>query len=105
MVTALEPIRKASGLKQVVVLTYVAVLGAGQCAMNELFDETQALLDDKPLDGVICCTLSDKKHYPMLSNACSVIDVSEPDGYSVEEWKMIYETKKIMAGDMNSELM
>lgn len=50
MVTALEPIRKAFGLKQVVVSTYQAVSGAGQSAVNELLEETRAALDDKPLD-------------------------------------------------------
>lgn len=103
MVTALEPIRKAFGLKQVVVSTYQAVSGAGQSAVNELLDETRAALDDKPLDPQILPTAGDKKHYPIAFNALPQIDVFEPDGYSHEEWKMIHETKKIMAGDMNSD--
>ena len=99
MVTALEPIRKAFGLKQVVVSNYQAVSGAGQSAVNELLDETRAALDDKPLDPQILPTAGDKKHYPIAFNALPQIDVFEPDGYSHEEWKMIHETKKIMEDD------
>lgn len=70
MVTALEPIRKAFGLKQVVVSTYQAVSGAGQSAMNELFDETQAALDDKPLEPKILPTASDKNTIRLPSMPC-----------------------------------
>ncbi|MCI1987244.1 MAG: aspartate-semialdehyde dehydrogenase [Lactobacillus sp.] len=103
MVTALEPIRKAFGLERVMVSTYQAVSGAGQRALNEMFAEAQAYLDDDvtKVTPEILPAGGDKKHYQMAFNLLPQIDVFEDDGYSHEEWKMIHETKKIMMGDMD----
>ena len=103
MVVALEPIRQAFGLNQIIVSTYQAASGAGQSALNELRQETQDYLDGKDMqaDAKILPTKGDKKHYPLAFNLLPQIDVFEDDGYSHEEWKMIHETKKIMQGDMN----
>ncbi|WP_318765668.1 aspartate-semialdehyde dehydrogenase [Lactiplantibacillus carotarum] len=103
MVVALEPIRKAFGLKRVIVSTYQAVSGAGNRALQELHDETQAYLDGKDMEAHILPTAGDKKHYPIAFNALPQIDVFEEDGYTHEEWKMIHETKKIMLNDMDSK--
>lgn len=103
MVVALEPIRKALGLKRVIVSTYQAVSGAGNRALQELHDETQAYLDGKDMEAHILPTAGDKKHYPIAFNALPQIDVFEEDGYTHEEWKMIHETKKIMLDDMDSK--
>ncbi|WP_338208726.1 aspartate-semialdehyde dehydrogenase [Lactiplantibacillus paraxiangfangensis] len=103
MVVALEPIRKAFGLKRVIVSTYQAVSGAGNRALKELRDETQAYLDGKDMEAHILPVSGDKKHYPIAFNALPQIDVFEEDGYTHEEWKMIHETKKIMSGDMDSK--
>ncbi|MFD1421023.1 aspartate-semialdehyde dehydrogenase [Lactiplantibacillus songbeiensis] len=104
MVVALEPIRKAFGLKRVIVSTYQAVSGAGNRALKELRDETQAYLDGKEMEAHILPVSGDKKHYPIAFNALPQIDVFEEDGYTHEEWKMIHETKKIMCdGDMDSK--
>jgi len=45
MMVALEPIRQAIGLKQIIVSTYQAASGAGQSALNELYTEAQDFLD------------------------------------------------------------
>ncbi|AVK60883.1 aspartate-semialdehyde dehydrogenase [Lactobacillus sp. CBA3605] len=104
MVVALEPIRKAYGLKRVIVSTYQAVSGAGNRALQELRDETQAYLDGKDMEAHILPVAGEKKHYPIAFNALPQIDVFEEDGYTHEEWKMIHETKKIMCGgDMDSK--
>ena len=105
MVVALEPIRKKFGLKQVIVSTYQAGSGAGQAAMNELFDEARQRLDNKEMTANIFPTKGDKHHYPLAFNLLPQIDVFEDDGYSHEEWKMIHETKKIMCGDMNDSAL
>lgn len=104
MVVALEPIRQAFGLKQIIVSTYQAASGAGQSALNELRQESQDYLDGKDIqaDAKILPTKGDKKHYPLAFNLLPQIDVFEDDGYSHEEWKMIHETKKIMLNDMNA---
>ena len=104
MVVALEPIRQAFGLNQIIVSTYQAASGAGQSALNELRQETQDYLDGKDMraDAKILPTKGDKKHYPLAFNLLPQIDVFEDDGYSHEEWKMIHETKKIMLNDMDA---
>lgn len=105
MVVALEPIRQAFGLNQIIVSTYQAASGAGQSALNELRQETQDYLDGKDIqaDAKILPTKGDKKHYPLAFNLLPQIDVFEDDGYSHEEWKMIHETKKIMLNDMDAK--
>ena len=105
MVVALEPIRQAFGLNQIIVSTYQAASGAGQSALNELRQETQDYLDGKDMqaDAKILPTKGDKKHYPLAFNLLPQIDVFEDDGYSHEEWKMIHETKKIMLKDMDAK--
>lgn len=101
MMVALEPIRKAFGLKQIIVSTYQAASGAGQSALNELYSEAQDYLDGKDMSADIFPTKGDKEHYPLAFNLLPQIDVLEDNLYSHEEWKMIHETKKIMLGDMN----
>lgn len=105
MVVALEPIRQAFGLNQIIVSTYQAASGAGQSALNELRQETQDYLDGKDMqaDAKILPTKGDKKYYPLAFNLLPQIDVFEDDGYSHEEWKMIHETKKIMLNDMDAK--
>ena len=105
MVVALEPIRQAFGLNQIIVSTYQAASGAGQSALNELRQETQDYLDGKDMqaDAKILPTKGDKNHYPLAFNLLPQIDVFEDDGYSHEEWKMIHETKKIMLNDMDAK--
>lgn len=103
MVVALEPIRKAFGLKRIMVSTYQAVGGAGQRALNELAAESKAYLDGDvtKVTPEILPVSGDKKHYQMAFNLLPQIDVFEDDAYTHEEWKMIHETKKIMKGDMD----
>lgn len=50
MMVALEPIRQAYGLKRIIVSTYQAVSGAGNQAMEELKQQTQDFLDEKPVE-------------------------------------------------------
>lgn len=99
MMVALEPIRQAYGLKRIIVSTYQAVSGAGNLAMDELKQQTQAFLDGVPKDEIpanILPASGDKKHYPLAFNALPQIDVFAEEGYTYEEWKMVNETKKIM---------
>ncbi|MBS9338186.1 aspartate-semialdehyde dehydrogenase [Fructobacillus sp. M2-14] len=101
MVVALKPLAERFGLNQVIVSTYQAASGAGQSALNEFFEQSQAYLDNRRMEANILPTKGDKKHYPLAFNLLPQIDVFEDDGYTHEEWKMIHETKKIMRNDMN----
>jgi aspartate-semialdehyde dehydrogenase len=89
MVVALKPIHDAVRIKRIVVSTYQAVSGTGKKAIEELMDQTRALLTFQ--DPVV-------KVYPhqIAFNCLPQIDVFVDNGYTKEEMKMINETKKIM---------
>ncbi|MEG3017457.1 aspartate-semialdehyde dehydrogenase [Carnobacterium sp.] len=99
MMVALEPIRKAYGLSRIIVSTYQAVSGAGVSAINELKEQSQKMLNDEPVEAHILPCGGDKKHFPIAFNALPQIDVFSDAGYTYEEWKMMNETKKIMADE------
>ena len=102
MMVALEPLRQAFGLDKIIVSTYQAVSGAGAKAIAELENQVQEYLDGKPLTELTATILpsgGDKKHYPIAFNALPQIDVFGEEGYTLEEWKMINETKKIMGDE------
>ncbi len=96
MVAALEPIRQNYGLKKVVVSTYQAVSGAGLEAINEMKEQSKAILEGKEVKAEILPCGADKKHYQIAFNAIPQIDLFGENGYTFEEMKMINETKKIM---------
>ncbi len=99
MMVALEPVRKAYGLSRIIVSTYQAVSGAGVSAINELKEQSQKMLNDEPVEAHILPCGGDKKHFPIAFNALPQIDVFSDAGYTFEEWKMMNETKKIMADE------
>lgn len=99
MMVALEPVRKAYGLSRIIVSTYQAVSGAGVSAINELKEQSQKMLNDEPVEAHILPCGGDKKHFPIAFNALPQIDVFSDLGYTYEEWKMMNETKKIMADE------
>lgn len=89
MVVALKPIHDAVRIKRIVVSTYQAVSGTGKKAIEELSEQTRALLSFQ--DPVV-------KVYPhqIAFNCLPQIDVFVDNGYTKEEMKMINETRKIM---------
>ncbi|HET7629109.1 MAG TPA: aspartate-semialdehyde dehydrogenase [Bacillales bacterium] len=95
MVTGLEPIRKAFGLKKVLVSTYQAVSGAGTKAVDEMKEQSRAMLEGRSYAPEILPVKGDRKHYPIAFNAVPQIDKFQDNGYTFEEMKMINETKKI----------
>lgn len=89
MVVALNPIHKKYGIKRVVVSTYQAVSGTGKKAIDELFDQTRAMIN----------FLDYKKNvYPhrIAFNCLPHIDVFLDNDYTKEEMKMVNETRKIL---------
>lgn len=100
MMVALEPIRQKFGLERLLVSTYQAVSGAGMSAIKELEQQLKEMLAGKPASEVSATILpsgGDKKHYPLAFNALPQIDLFSDQGYTLEEWKMVNETKKIMS--------
>jgi aspartate-semialdehyde dehydrogenase len=89
MVVALEPLRRAAGLRRIVVSTYQAVAGAGQRAMQELADQLRAwAAGSPPPDPEVFPA-------PILFECLPQIGAFCASGYTVEEEKMINETRKI----------
>lgn len=96
MVVALEPLRQNFGLEKIIVSTYQAVSGAGAAAVQELEDQTQAILNGDQYEPKILPVKSAEKHYQIAFNAIPQIDTFVDNGFTYEEMKMINETKKIM---------
>ncbi len=96
MVVALEPLRQQFGLNKVIVSTYQAVSGAGAAAINELREQSQAILNGEEFTPEILPVKGDEKHYQIAFNAIPQIDKFQDNGFTFEEMKMINETKKIM---------
>lgn len=96
MVVALEPVRQAYGLKKIIVSTYQAVSGAGAAAVDELMNQTKAIIDGKEFTPEILPVSADEKKYQIAFNAIPQIDKFQDNGFTFEEMKMINETKKIM---------
>jgi aspartate-semialdehyde dehydrogenase len=92
MVVALKPIHDAAQIKRVVVSTYQATSGAGKRAMDELIQQTRALLTG---DDVVV----QKFPHQIAFNCLPHIDVFLDNGYTKEEMKMVQETKKIMGDE------
>ncbi len=93
MLVALAPLHKMGKVKRVVVSTYQAVSGAGNRAMEELFEQTKGVLNNQPYPK----NLFTKE---IAFNAIPHIDKFMEDGYTKEEWKMDYETRKILDKDI-----
>ncbi len=92
MVVALQPLHEQFRIRRIVVTTFQSVSGTGKEAMDELMEESRALLsfqEAKP------------KVYPyrIAFNCLPHIDEFLPTGYTKEEMKMVHETKKIMGDD------
>jgi aspartate-semialdehyde dehydrogenase len=96
MVAALEPLRQAFGLRRIIVSTYQAVSGAGAVAIEELKEQSKAILNDEPFTPEVLPVKSEEKHYQIAFNAIPQIDKFQDNGFTFEEMKMINETKKIM---------
>lgn len=90
LVVALEPLRQAFGLKRVIVSTYQAASGAGAEGMAELERETRrVLVEGQPAQAEFFA-------HPLPFNVIPHIDAFQPNGYTREEMKVAWETRKIM---------
>ena len=82
------PLHKANPVKRMVVSTYQAASGAGQKAMVELEEQTREILDGKK---PTCKAFP----YQIAFNVFSHNSELGPNGYNLEETKMVNETRKI----------
>lgn len=95
MVAALKPIKDRFGIEKIIVSTYQAVSGAGSRAIDDMLNQTKAVLEGKEPKCEILPVGSLPKKHQMAFNAIPQIDVFQENGFTLEEMKMINETKKI----------
>ena len=89
MVVALKPLHDLSPVRRVVVSTYQAASGAGQAAMDELYEQTGDFLAGREFEPRNFA-------HRIAFNCIPQIDVFLDDGSTKEEWKMVVETQKIL---------
>jgi aspartate-semialdehyde dehydrogenase len=89
MLVALAPIHRAAGISRINVATYQSVSGAGAKGVEELAKQTAALLNFQSIE---------KQVFPeqIAFNVLPHIDQFQENGYTREEMKMVWETRKIL---------
>jgi len=89
LVMVLKPIMKKTDLKRIIISTYQSVSGTGKNAVQELFDQTNAIISESGFQPKI---------YPhqIGFNVLPHIDVFEENDYTKEEMKLVNETRKIL---------
>jgi len=96
MVVALKPLHAAARVKRVIVSTYQAVSGAGLAGSRDLEGSTRAALAGQTYQNE-CFP------HPIAFNCIPQIGSPKHKGYTSEEMKMVYETRK-MLGDETMQI-
>jgi aspartate-semialdehyde dehydrogenase len=91
MVVALKPIHEAAGIERLVISTYQAVSGTGKRAVDELMDQTHALLHGHEIAQPEA--YAHQIAFNALPHAGSF---AEGDDHTDEERKLVNETRKIL---------
>ncbi|WP_250623837.1 aspartate-semialdehyde dehydrogenase [Pinirhizobacter soli] len=89
MLVALAPIHRAVGIERINVATYQSVSGAGRSGADELARQTAALLNFQEVEPA-------KFSKQIAFNVIPHIDDFQPNGYTKEEMKIVWETRKIL---------
>lgn len=89
LVMVLKPLHQHARVKRVVVATYQSVSGSGARAIEELDQQTRALVTGQPLSVRVF-------PYRIAFNCLPHIDAFGEMGYTGEEWKIVRETHKIL---------
>ena len=92
LVVALKPIHDAAHIERINVCTYQSVSGTGKDAVEELHAQTVALLNARTVE----CSVYPKQ---IAFNVLPHIDVFQDNGYTKEEMKIVWETRKIMGDE------
>jgi aspartate-semialdehyde dehydrogenase len=90
LVVALKPLHDEARLERIEVATYQSVSGAGREAVEELARQSIAVLSGKgPAEAHGAAK-------PIAFNCVPHIDAFEDNGYTREEMKIVWETRKIL---------
>jgi len=92
LMVALKPIFDAAGIERINVATYQSVSGAGRSGLEELGVQTGKLLNFQEIEP--------KKFQAQIAfNLIPHIDDFLDNGYTKEEMKLVWETRKILGDD------
>lgn len=92
MLVALKPLHDAAGITRINVATYQSVSGAGKEAVDELATQSGELLNGRSVTPKVIAKR-------IAFNVVPQIDKFEDNGYTKEEMKMVWETRKILEDD------
>jgi aspartate-semialdehyde dehydrogenase len=92
MLVALAPIHRAVGIERINVATYQSVSGAGRSGMEELGRQSAAMLGFQSFEPA-------KFAVQIAFNLIPQIDDFLDNGYTKEEMKLVWETRKILGDD------
>ncbi len=89
LVMALRALEQCAPIERVTAATYQSVSGTGAVAQEELADQTRAVMAGQPYERNV---------YPhrIAFSALPHVDDFQDDGYTVEEHKMVNESRKIL---------
>ncbi|HEX4482814.1 MAG TPA: aspartate-semialdehyde dehydrogenase [Solirubrobacteraceae bacterium] len=91
MVVALKPLHDAAGIERLVISTFQAVSGSGKRAVDELLDQSHALLHEREIEPPYAYA------HQIAFNALPHAGSFAPgDDHTDEERKLINETRKIL---------
>ncbi|KAF1695713.1 aspartate-semialdehyde dehydrogenase [Pseudoxanthomonas koreensis] len=92
MLVALAPLHREYGIERINVATYQSVSGAGRSALEELGRQTGSLLNFQD---------ADPQRFPVqiAFNLIPHIDDFLDNGFTKEEMKLVWETRKILGDD------
>ena len=90
LVVALKPLHDAAGIERIIVSTYQSASGAGQKGVWELWNAVKARVEgeQEPAPSTF--------PHPLAFDVIPQIDVFQDNGYTKEEMKMTWETRKIL---------
>lgn len=89
---AVAPLHRSFGVRRMIVSTYQATSGAGQKGMEELLTQTHMVLHGKEAGAEVFA-------HPIPFNVIPQIDSFEENGYTREEMKVVWETRKIIGDE------
>ena len=89
LVVALKPLQDAFGIKRVIISTYQSVSGAGKTGMDELWNQSVGIFNQKPLEPA-------KFSRQIAFNCIPHCDDFLENGYTKEEMKLVNESRKIL---------
>jgi aspartate-semialdehyde dehydrogenase len=87
MVMALAPLHKVNPIRRLVISTYQSVSGTGKKAVQQLEEEARGLEAERVYP------------HPIFMNVLPHCDAFSEDDYTLEEWKLVNETRKILGDE------